>query len=224
MTLARQVATTVDVPDPRAAAVLAVDVGNRKTDCALVAADGTVIGAVRGPTASHQAVGLERGLDRLVELAMRVAVAAHVVPATPAGRRPARLPRRTRRPGRRVLPRRRRHAPRHPPSREGARPTRPGCRGAHQERHRRRAARRRRPTGGGSCSSAARGSTAWVSTLTGGPSASRRSARSRVTGVAATGSERRRWRPRCAGATAGARGPPSSWPSRRTSGWVDRST
>lgn len=57
----------------RAAAVLAVDVGNRKTDLALVAADGTLVGAVRGPTASHQAVGLERGLDRLVEMAWRAA-------------------------------------------------------------------------------------------------------------------------------------------------------
>jgi N-acetylglucosamine kinase-like BadF-type ATPase len=56
--------------------VLAVDVGNRKTDLALVAADGTLIGAVRGPTASHQAVGLERGLDRLVQLAARAAAAA----------------------------------------------------------------------------------------------------------------------------------------------------
>ena len=55
------------------AAVLAVDVGNRKTDLALVAADGSLIGAVRGPTASHQAVGMERGLDLLVDLAKRAA-------------------------------------------------------------------------------------------------------------------------------------------------------
>src|SRR5450756_1368488 len=40
------------------------------------------IGAVRGPTASHQAVGLERGLDRLVELAARAAAAAGDRPAT----------------------------------------------------------------------------------------------------------------------------------------------
>ena len=58
------------------AAVLAVDVGNEKTDLALVAADGSLIGAARGPSASHQAVGLERGLDRLVELAARAAGAA----------------------------------------------------------------------------------------------------------------------------------------------------
>jgi N-acetylglucosamine kinase-like BadF-type ATPase len=70
--------------------VLAVDVGNRKTDLALIAADGTLIGAVRGPTASHQAVGLERGLDRLVELATRAAAAAGDPSATlAAGARPA---------------------------------------------------------------------------------------------------------------------------------------
>ena len=75
---------------PLPAAVLAVDVGNRKTDLVLVAADGTLIGAVRGPTASHQAVGLERGLDRLVELAARAAAAAGDRPATlAAGDRPA---------------------------------------------------------------------------------------------------------------------------------------
>ena len=70
-------------------AVLAVDVGNRKTDCALVAADGALIGAVRGPSASHQAVGLERGLDRLVELAGRVAAGAGTRFETqPPGARP----------------------------------------------------------------------------------------------------------------------------------------
>jgi N-acetylglucosamine kinase-like BadF-type ATPase len=75
---------------PLPAAVLAVDVGNRKTDLVLVAADGTLISAVRGPTASHQAVGLERGLDRLVELAARAVAAAGDRPATlAAGDRPA---------------------------------------------------------------------------------------------------------------------------------------
>ena len=69
---------------PVAAAVLAVDVGNAKTDLALVAADGTLIGAVRGPSASHQAVGLERGLDRLVELATQAAAVSGHGPARPA--------------------------------------------------------------------------------------------------------------------------------------------
>jgi N-acetylglucosamine kinase-like BadF-type ATPase len=51
------------------AAVLAIDGGNSKTDVALVAADGGVLAAVRGPGASHQEHGVEAGvriLDRLV--------------------------------------------------------------------------------------------------------------------------------------------------------------
>ncbi len=47
------------------AAILAVDGGNSKADVALVAADGTVLGSMRGPTVSHQAVGLGPGLDAL---------------------------------------------------------------------------------------------------------------------------------------------------------------
>ncbi len=47
------------------AAILAVDGGNSKADVALVAADGALLGALRGPTVSHQAVGLEPGLDAL---------------------------------------------------------------------------------------------------------------------------------------------------------------
>ena len=48
--------------------ILAVDGGNSKTDVALVAADGTLLAAIRGPTTSHQAVGLEPGIRRLREL------------------------------------------------------------------------------------------------------------------------------------------------------------
>lgn len=51
-------------PDPRPA-ILAVDGGNSKADVAILAADGSVIGAVRGPTVSHQAVGLAHGLATL---------------------------------------------------------------------------------------------------------------------------------------------------------------
>jgi N-acetylglucosamine kinase-like BadF-type ATPase len=54
-------------------AVLAVDGGNSKADMALVAADGTLLGATRGPTVSHQAVGLEPGLDAL-ELSVGIAL------------------------------------------------------------------------------------------------------------------------------------------------------
>ena len=48
--------------------VLAVDGGNSKTDVALVGPDGGLLAAVRGPTTSHQAVGLDTGIARLVGL------------------------------------------------------------------------------------------------------------------------------------------------------------
>ncbi len=63
------------------AAVLAVDGGNSKTDVALVAADGTLLAAVRGRTTSHQAVGLEEGLRRLTELVETAARQAGLDPA-----------------------------------------------------------------------------------------------------------------------------------------------
>ena len=47
------------------AAVLAVDGGNSKADVALVGPRGELLGAVRGPTISHQAVGIEAGMDQL---------------------------------------------------------------------------------------------------------------------------------------------------------------
>jgi N-acetylglucosamine kinase-like BadF-type ATPase len=59
-----------------AAAVLAVDGGNSKTDLALVGPDGHVLAAVRGPTTSHQAIGLEPGMRRFVGLVEDVAAAA----------------------------------------------------------------------------------------------------------------------------------------------------
>ena len=46
-------------------AILAVDGGNSKADVALIGADGSLLAAVRGPTISHQVVGLEAGLDNL---------------------------------------------------------------------------------------------------------------------------------------------------------------
>ncbi|MFF0447701.1 N-acetylglucosamine kinase [Streptomyces sp. NPDC004609] len=49
------------------AAVLAVDGGNSKTDLALVAADGTLIAAVRGPGSSHQRLGLQGAMRALRE-------------------------------------------------------------------------------------------------------------------------------------------------------------
>ena len=74
---------------PLPLAILAVDVGNRKTDLALVAADGSVLAAARGATASHQAVGPARALEQLVRLATRAAAEAGVSPAGAAGERAA---------------------------------------------------------------------------------------------------------------------------------------
>jgi N-acetylglucosamine kinase-like BadF-type ATPase len=58
--------------------LLAVDGGNSKTDVALLAADGSVLAALRGPTVSHQAVGAERGAARMGALAGAVAAAGGV--------------------------------------------------------------------------------------------------------------------------------------------------
>jgi N-acetylglucosamine kinase-like BadF-type ATPase len=60
------------------AAVLAVDGGNSKADVALVGPDGELLAAVRGPTVSHQAVGLEAGMDRLEKLARDAASEAGI--------------------------------------------------------------------------------------------------------------------------------------------------
>lgn len=49
------------------AAVLAVDGGNSKTDLALVAADGTLVAAARGPGCSHQRLGLDGAIRALRE-------------------------------------------------------------------------------------------------------------------------------------------------------------
>lgn len=59
-------------------AVLAVDGGNSKADVALVAGDGTLLAAVRGPSISHQSVGLEAGMANFAALATRLAKAAGV--------------------------------------------------------------------------------------------------------------------------------------------------
>jgi N-acetylglucosamine kinase-like BadF-type ATPase len=55
-------AASASVPAP---AILAVDGGNSKADVALVAADGTLLAARRGPTVSHQAIGLAAGMAAL---------------------------------------------------------------------------------------------------------------------------------------------------------------
>jgi N-acetylglucosamine kinase-like BadF-type ATPase len=58
------------------AAVLAVDGGNSKAELALVGANGRLLAAVRGPSISHQAVGLEQGMANLRALAAKAASAA----------------------------------------------------------------------------------------------------------------------------------------------------
>src|SRR3954447_6322658 len=58
------------------AAVLAVDGGNSKADVALLAADGTLLGAVRGPTISHQVVPVAEAAHRLRSLIDRAAADA----------------------------------------------------------------------------------------------------------------------------------------------------
>jgi N-acetylglucosamine kinase-like BadF-type ATPase len=66
---------------PAMPAVLAIDVGNSKTDVALIRGDGAILGASRGHTASHQQVGPERGFATLVSLVERACVEAGLDPA-----------------------------------------------------------------------------------------------------------------------------------------------
>jgi N-acetylglucosamine kinase-like BadF-type ATPase len=57
--------------------VLGIDGGNSKVDLCLADSSGTVLAAVRGPSVSHQAVGLETGMERLAKLAAQIETAAH---------------------------------------------------------------------------------------------------------------------------------------------------
>jgi N-acetylglucosamine kinase-like BadF-type ATPase len=69
------------------AAVLAVDGGNSKAELALVDATGRLLSAVRGATISHQAVGLEAGMENLRALAAKAAEGAgRHWPGKPIGR------------------------------------------------------------------------------------------------------------------------------------------
>jgi N-acetylglucosamine kinase-like BadF-type ATPase len=62
------------------AAILAVDGGNSKTDVALFAADGRLLAALRGPTTSHQQVGLDAGIGRLADLVAEARTQAGLAP------------------------------------------------------------------------------------------------------------------------------------------------
>ncbi|MBI3749554.1 MAG: ATPase [Chloroflexi bacterium] len=64
-------------------AILAVDGGNSKTDVALVAADGRLLAALRGPTTSHQQVGMQTGADRLAALVGEARARAGTAPDGP---------------------------------------------------------------------------------------------------------------------------------------------
>jgi N-acetylglucosamine kinase-like BadF-type ATPase len=63
--------------------ILAVDGGNSKTDVALIDPDGRLLAALRGPTTSHQQVGLGPGMDRLATLVGEVRAMAGVPPEAP---------------------------------------------------------------------------------------------------------------------------------------------
>lgn len=62
------------------ALLLAADIGNSKSDVALVRADGSLLAAVHGPTASHQRVGFEQGRAVLLDLAVQLRRAAGLDP------------------------------------------------------------------------------------------------------------------------------------------------
>jgi N-acetylglucosamine kinase-like BadF-type ATPase len=66
-----------------AAAILAVDGGNSKADVLLAAADGRLLGFRRGPTISHQQVGIAPGMQRLIALATQLAAEAGLSTALP---------------------------------------------------------------------------------------------------------------------------------------------
>ncbi|MDA3627142.1 ATPase [Saccharopolyspora sp. WRP15-2] len=70
-------------------AVLAIDGGNSKTDVLLVADDGSVLAAVRGPGASPQHVGVQRCMDALAELAAEATALAGLPDGPPFARHTA---------------------------------------------------------------------------------------------------------------------------------------
>ena len=66
--------------------ILAVDGGNSKTDLALVAADGRLLAAMRGPTTSHQQIGFEPGIERMAGLVAELRALAGVGGDAPPAR------------------------------------------------------------------------------------------------------------------------------------------
>ena len=188
--------------------VLAVDGGNSKTDLALVAADGRVLSLVRGPLSSPHHLGVDGSvevLERLFRQAVQEAGVANAngAPVAAVARLcmagvdfPAEEEVLQERIAGSAGPRR----PRSPTTRS------PSCGPAPR-------------AAGASRSSAAPASTASASGRTGARCGSRRSASSAATGAEATTSAWPRSRRRPAARTAAAPRPPSSAPSRLTSGW-----
>ena len=66
--------------------ILAVDGGNSKTDLALIAPDGRLLAALRGPTTSHQQIGFEPGIERMAGLVANLRVRAGLAPDAPPAR------------------------------------------------------------------------------------------------------------------------------------------
>lgn len=78
---------TRNAPATDPLAVIAVDVGNSKTDLALVTAAGVVAAALRGPTSSHQQVGPDQAIATLVAMLGRALLEAGLDPeARPVAR------------------------------------------------------------------------------------------------------------------------------------------
>jgi N-acetylglucosamine kinase-like BadF-type ATPase len=77
----------LNAPRPRnPAAVLAIDGGNSKTDVALVADDGSVLGYARGPGSCHQTIGLAATVEVLTRLVEQAAAEAGLGGAGPVAR------------------------------------------------------------------------------------------------------------------------------------------
>ena len=71
------------------AAVLAVDGGNSKTDVALIAADGALLGHARGPGSCHQIIGIEAAMRVHADLVSHAAQEAGLPSTGPVAERGA---------------------------------------------------------------------------------------------------------------------------------------
>ena len=65
------------------AAILAVDGGNSKVEVLLASREGALLGFRRGPTISHQQVGIAPGMERLIALATELAASSGISRALP---------------------------------------------------------------------------------------------------------------------------------------------